>query len=69
MPLYEYKCPKCGRRFEEIVTLSRADEVVCESCGYEKPERLMSTFATGFASAGSSVGSSSSCSSGSSGFS
>ena len=46
MPLYEYQCPKCGEQFEEIVPFSRADEVVCEKCGYEKPERLMSTFAT-----------------------
>lgn len=68
MPLYEYECPQCGRRFEEIVPFSRADEVSCESCGYQKPERLMSTFATAFASAGGSVGGSS-CSSGSSGFS
>ena len=63
MPLYEYKCPKCGKRFEEIVPLSRADQVVCESCGYEKPERQMSTFATTSSSGGGS------CSTGSSGFS
>jgi len=67
MPLYEYKCPECGERFEEIRPFSRADEVTCESCGYEKPERLMSTFATGAASAGGA--SRSSCSTSSSGFS
>ena len=71
MPLYEYKCPNCGEQFEEIVTFSKADEVACDKCGFEKPERLMSTFATAVASAGSSIGpscsSASSC--GSSGFS
>ncbi len=68
MPLYEYKCPKCGQRFDEIVSYSRADEVTCESCGYEKPERLMSTFSSGSSSSGG-LSASTSCSSGSSGFS
>ena len=32
MPLYEYECGKCGRRFEALVSLQRANAQRCE-CG------------------------------------
>ncbi|MCD8205509.1 MAG: zinc ribbon domain-containing protein [Clostridia bacterium] len=32
MPLLRYKCPKCGKLFEELVA-SHADEVTCPNCG------------------------------------
>ncbi len=41
MPIYEYKCPDCGREFEELVVGSRR-EVACPRCGGEKCEKLMS---------------------------
>lgn len=44
MPLYEYRCLDCGHEFEELVPFSRADEVVCEHCGSDNTQRLMSTF-------------------------
>jgi putative FmdB family regulatory protein len=71
MPLYEFRCSACGEKFEEIVSSSLSQDVVCPECGEGKPERLMSTFATvggDGASSFSSSASSGGCG-GSSGFS
>jgi putative FmdB family regulatory protein len=40
MPLYEFECRACGRRFEELVTATR--EPVCPACGELEPDRLLS---------------------------
>ena len=32
MPLLQYKCEKCGKRFDELVR-SYLDEVKCPDCG------------------------------------
>jgi putative FmdB family regulatory protein len=45
MPLYEYKCKKCGHEFEELVSFAEADKVKCNLCG-GKTERLASCFAS-----------------------
>ncbi|MGN1061660.1 MAG: FmdB family zinc ribbon protein [Candidatus Scatosoma sp.] len=34
MPILQYKCKKCGKRFEELVK-SYTDVVVCPDCGGE----------------------------------
>ncbi|MBE5809067.1 MAG: zinc ribbon domain-containing protein [Clostridiales bacterium] len=39
MPLYDYKCPKCGHRFEVLKTISERENAVCEKCG-SKVERI-----------------------------
>lgn len=42
MPIYEYKCPKCGKVFEEWVKSSEAHkEEKCPVCGTPSP-RIMS---------------------------
>ena len=33
MPLYDYRCPVCGHRFELLRSISKRDDVVCEKCG------------------------------------
>ena len=33
MPLYEYKCVKCGHRFEKIESLSASETKKCPKCG------------------------------------
>lgn len=33
MPLYEYKCTECGRRFEALRSIDRRDDVACDKCG------------------------------------
>jgi len=44
MPIYEYKCTKCGNEFEELV--SSQDELPpCPKCESKKVEKLMSACA------------------------
>ncbi|MBR2903495.1 MAG: zinc ribbon domain-containing protein [Clostridia bacterium] len=40
MPFLQYKCPKCGKAFDELVG-SHLDEVKCPACG-EKAVRSYS---------------------------
>ena len=40
MPLYDFKCRKCGKKFEELVRLG--DSPVCPKCGAADAERLFS---------------------------
>jgi len=35
MPIYEYKCLKCGKHFEKLQKVSDAPLKSCESCGGE----------------------------------
>ncbi len=58
MPIYEYRCAKCGAKFEVFVRSSTSEEELrCEKCGHNEVERVFSAFATsgggGTASAGS----------------
>jgi len=43
MPLYDFKCRKCGHRFEELVRLGETAE--CPRCHDAAPERLFSASA------------------------
>ena len=51
MPIYEYKCSKCGEKFEirRGFTDSCAD-LKCPKCGAERPSKLISAFRTNQAS-------------------
>ena len=51
MPLYEYKCKKCGHRFERIQTYSAEDAKECPICQGEV-ERLISAPAAHFKGSG-----------------
>ncbi len=51
MPLYEYRCEKCGKVFEIIQKFSDAPLEVHEECG-GKVERLLSTPALQFKGTG-----------------
>lgn len=44
MPLFEYECRDCGKRFEQLVR-KRDVEVVCRACGSSTVSQLLSTFA------------------------
>ncbi len=51
MPLYEYECRQCGRRFELIQKFSDPPVEACESCG-GAAVRLISTPAIRFKGTG-----------------
>lgn len=54
MPLYEYRCRKCGKAFEMLRRLKDADsDLECPKCGSAEVERQFSTFAAGGCSSGS----------------
>ena len=44
MPLYDFKCRKCGHRFEDLVRVN--DAVNCPKCKARNAERLFSTSAS-----------------------
>jgi putative FmdB family regulatory protein len=47
MPIYEYKCGKCGEKFElKLGILHRRKSVKCPKCGAEEPERVFHPFST-----------------------
>ncbi|MBQ8972660.1 MAG: zinc ribbon domain-containing protein [Clostridia bacterium] len=39
MPLYEFRCPQCGCRFELLCSISQRDNAVCPKCA-GKVERV-----------------------------
>ena len=39
MPIYDFRCKKCGHRFEVLTSISKMNDIVCEKCG-EKVERV-----------------------------
>jgi putative FmdB family regulatory protein len=57
MPIFEYRCKKCGSQFEALV-MNQRETVICESCGSKKLERLMSGFAVSASSGGACSGNS-----------
>lgn len=63
MPIYEYKCHKCGQRFEALI-LSPSEKVQCHKCGSESVKRQLSTFAVSSGSSKAGVPTSPSCGSG-----
>ena len=71
MPIFEFKCNRCGNIFEQLVFPSDGDgEFSCPSCGGGDTSKLMSSFSCGSAGTGDiSSGLSSSCSPSSGGFS
>ncbi|MBL8235041.1 MAG: zinc ribbon domain-containing protein, partial [Bryobacterales bacterium] len=53
MPIYEYRCQKCGSSFEKLRRFAEADEPIeCPQCGSKTRDRLMSAFATSGCGAG-----------------
>jgi putative FmdB family regulatory protein len=61
MPIYEYRCPQCGEKFEKLVRLGSNAEVRCPRCDSDKPERMISLVAHTSAGSDYSTSYSSSC--------
>lgn len=51
MPLYEYKCAKCGHKFEKIENFSASEVKKCPKCG-GKAERQLAPSAIQFKGSG-----------------
>lgn len=66
MPLYEYRCPECGHRFEVLQRMGQgAEGLTCPRCSAAKVEKQFSTFAASSSGGGASAGS---CAGGPGGF-
>ena len=52
MPLYEYECDACGRRFEVIQKFSDPPVATCTECGSGPVRRLLSSPAIQFKGTG-----------------
>lgn len=47
MPIFEYRCAACGRKFSILVGVVAGDtEIVCPKCGSGDVSKLMSRFST-----------------------
>jgi putative FmdB family regulatory protein len=56
MPIYEYRCRKCGAEFETLVrNADDAKELTCPSCGAADAQKRMSVFTGTVAAAGTSA--------------
>lgn len=44
MPVYEYHCPNCGQRFEELKRMEDRGSAVCPKCGGQA-DKALSRFA------------------------
>ncbi|WP_291327770.1 zinc ribbon domain-containing protein [Desulfovibrio sp. UCD-KL4C] len=42
MPIYEFKCNKCGKEFDELVMPGKDIKAVCPECGKTECEKLLS---------------------------
>ena len=47
MPIYEYRCRKCGEVFERFQKVNEGgDHLTCPYCGGKKPEKVLSSFSS-----------------------
>jgi len=44
MPIFEYKCKKCGHKMEFLEKAGRSEKHSCEKCGSSDLQKLFSTF-------------------------
>lgn len=56
MPLYEYVCQQCGKRFEVLQRMgASADGLSCPACGAAEVTKAYSTFASSVPTGGGSL--------------
>ena len=47
MPIYEFKCKKCGRIFEYLcMKEGEKEHIHCSYCGHNEVEELLSSFSS-----------------------
>ena len=48
MPIYEYECRKCKKRFEVFQGVNEdGKELICPQCQANNPQRILSLFSSG----------------------
>ncbi|MBM3295607.1 MAG: zinc ribbon domain-containing protein [Candidatus Aminicenantes bacterium] len=47
MPIYEFCCSACGKKFESLVRLGGEKDVACAFCGARDVRKLLSAFGIG----------------------
>ncbi|MFA7159956.1 MAG: zinc ribbon domain-containing protein [Kiritimatiellia bacterium] len=47
MPIYEYKCKKCGKYFEHLARRFSEPVPKCPKCGAAQTEKQLSSFSAG----------------------
>ncbi len=53
MPIYEFRCRRCGHRFEQLCRMGEdGTSLVCPECGKTDLRRCQSTFSARSAGAG-----------------
>jgi len=62
MPIYEYKCKKCGYAFEHLARTLSDGAKKCPKCGAKNPHKEFSTFSAAVQEGGSTSCSMGSCS-------
>jgi len=55
MPIFEYKCKKCGHKTEFLEGTGSARKHVCEHCKSPDMQKLMSSFTAGRSSSSESA--------------
>lgn len=64
MPIYEFRCYKCGHRFEKLCPMGETGEKLqCPTCETPAPKRVMSGFCASGSDSGGSGSNCGSCSS------
>ena len=61
VPLYAWKCPKCGHRFEVLCSIEKSKEAVCEKCGEKAVRDYTGSCSFGAKGAGACGGNCSCC--------
>jgi len=57
MPIYEYICEDCGKRYDKFVRSSTARvDLKCPQCGSKRGKKTFSAFSTGRSTSSSSAG-------------
>ena len=46
MPLFEYECEKCGKKFEKLIFSNDTEKVTCPNCGSTETKKLLSFFSS-----------------------
>lgn len=46
MPLYEYECKKCGKKFEKLIFSTEKENIKCPFCSSEETKRILSLFSS-----------------------